>query len=182
MGKPAPPISITPKLFRQFAIVTVGLTGLIALFADGEGREAMADEVAAQARHAEQTAAKSRQNMQVGVLRDARKRAGGADDGGFGADEPFGTPSINQGSGGGGGSGGAAPIHAGIPAQPGSGAGPGSARSVAVPLGGGSGQETVQVGGASPRRPSGRKHLPANGRPSKEQEQLIEAASRARSG
>lgn len=37
--------SITPKMYRHFAAITVALTLTLGLFANGEGRQALADEV-----------------------------------------------------------------------------------------------------------------------------------------
>lgn len=38
--------TITAKMYKHFAVVTLVITGSVALFADGESREAIADEIA----------------------------------------------------------------------------------------------------------------------------------------
>lgn len=45
MARVAPALPISPKLFRHFAVVTLVITCCIAMFADGEGREAMAAQI-----------------------------------------------------------------------------------------------------------------------------------------
>lgn len=47
-----PSFGIPPKMYRHFAVVTVLLTACIALFADGERRDAIAEEVAEQQQRA----------------------------------------------------------------------------------------------------------------------------------
>lgn len=47
MARAAPTLPISPRMFRHFAVITVAITGCVALFADGEGREAIASELAA---------------------------------------------------------------------------------------------------------------------------------------
>jgi hypothetical protein len=49
IAKPAIPLAA----YRRFAIITVGVTALLALFASGNSREAIADELAQQQREAE---------------------------------------------------------------------------------------------------------------------------------
>jgi len=46
MARAAPTLPISPRLFRHFAVITVAITACVAMFADGEGREAIANEVA----------------------------------------------------------------------------------------------------------------------------------------
>lgn len=46
MARVAPPLPVSPKLFRHFAVITVVVTACVAMFADGEGREAIAAQVA----------------------------------------------------------------------------------------------------------------------------------------
>ncbi len=50
---------ISPKMYRHFAAVTVGITGMLALFADGESREAVAAQIAKQG----EAAAERREDM-----------------------------------------------------------------------------------------------------------------------
>lgn len=45
MSRPAPSLPISPKMFRHFAIITVAITACVAMFADGEGREAVAAQI-----------------------------------------------------------------------------------------------------------------------------------------
>ena len=45
MRRAAPPLPISPKLLKHFAVVTLVLTACIAMFADGESREAIQDQV-----------------------------------------------------------------------------------------------------------------------------------------
>lgn len=45
MRRAAPPLPISPKLLKHFAAVTVVLTACIAMFADGESREAIQEQV-----------------------------------------------------------------------------------------------------------------------------------------
>ena len=45
MRRAAPAVGFSPKLLRHFAIVTVVITSCIAMFADGENRQALADTV-----------------------------------------------------------------------------------------------------------------------------------------
>lgn len=47
MARAAPTLPISPRLFRHFAVLTVAFTACVAMFADGEGREAVANELAA---------------------------------------------------------------------------------------------------------------------------------------
>ncbi len=45
MRRAAPPLPISPKLLKHFAALTLVLTGCIAMFADGESREAIQEQV-----------------------------------------------------------------------------------------------------------------------------------------
>ncbi len=47
MSRAAPPLPITPKLFKHFATLTIVITVCVAVFADGEGREMVTEQVAA---------------------------------------------------------------------------------------------------------------------------------------
>lgn len=52
MSRSAPIVPIDGKMYRHFAIATVLITGCLAMFADGENREAMANTIEAQQRQA----------------------------------------------------------------------------------------------------------------------------------
>lgn len=45
MARAATPLPISPKLFRQFAIGTLAITACLAMFADGEGRQAIEQQI-----------------------------------------------------------------------------------------------------------------------------------------
>jgi hypothetical protein len=45
MTRVAPALPISPKLFRHFAAITVVVTVCVAIFADGEGRDALAAQI-----------------------------------------------------------------------------------------------------------------------------------------
>ena len=45
MRRAAPPLPISPKLLKHFAAITLVLTASIAMFADGESREVITDQV-----------------------------------------------------------------------------------------------------------------------------------------
>ncbi|WP_114522176.1 hypothetical protein [Altererythrobacter sp. ZODW24] len=51
---------ISPKMYRHFAVVTVGLTGILALFADGESREVVAAQIVEQSEKAAERRAETR--------------------------------------------------------------------------------------------------------------------------
>lgn len=51
MRRPAPPISLSPRLLKQFAGVTVIVTGMVALFANGEAAQMQAEVQAREARN-----------------------------------------------------------------------------------------------------------------------------------
>lgn len=86
-------------MYRHFAVVTVCLTFALAIFADGENRSAMAEELTEQQQQAEL----QRQSADmVGPVTVAGKKPGpAADPGGFGDDEAMGAPSAPVGGGGG---------------------------------------------------------------------------------
>jgi hypothetical protein len=51
--KAAPPVlAIPPKIFRHFAVVTIIITALVGIFADGENRQVVQDNIAEQRRAA----------------------------------------------------------------------------------------------------------------------------------
>ncbi|MBV1916608.1 MAG: hypothetical protein KUG65_00875 [Sphingomonadaceae bacterium] len=41
MSRPKPVIPVTPKMYRHFAMITLAITGCLAMFADGENRQAV---------------------------------------------------------------------------------------------------------------------------------------------
>ncbi len=45
MARSAPSLPISPKLFRQFAIATLAVTACLGMFADGEGRQAIEQQI-----------------------------------------------------------------------------------------------------------------------------------------
>lgn len=47
MSRAAPIVAVSPKMLRHFATVTVAITFCVAIFADGEGREAIQEQLAA---------------------------------------------------------------------------------------------------------------------------------------
>lgn len=53
MARRANPAALNAKMYRHFAVVTVCLTSAIAILADGENREAVADELARREQQAE---------------------------------------------------------------------------------------------------------------------------------
>jgi hypothetical protein len=46
MARATPTLPISPRLFRHFAVITAAISACVAMFADGEGREAVANELA----------------------------------------------------------------------------------------------------------------------------------------
>lgn len=93
MSRIAKTLPVTPKMYRNFAVVTVVITGFIAIFADGENKAYVEDQIA-QAKKTNSTGAKvaKASDETKGGL---RVRDNGAAAGSFGAD---------SGSDGGGGS------------------------------------------------------------------------------
>jgi hypothetical protein len=61
MRRAAPTIPVTPVMLRHFAVVTVAITGCIAMFADGENREFIEDQL------------KARQAKTMAMRADAQK-------------------------------------------------------------------------------------------------------------
>ena len=92
-----PPVPVT--MYRHFAVVTVALTFALAIFADGENRAAMAEELDEQQQQAElrQQSAEMVGPVKIG----ATKPAAAADPGAFGDDEAMGAPSSMVGGSGG---------------------------------------------------------------------------------
>ncbi|MFM5929539.1 MAG: hypothetical protein ACKOPQ_01375 [Novosphingobium sp.] len=90
-------IPVPPKMIRHFAVVTVIITACIALFADGERRQAMADEVDQQRQQAELRQAEAAQSgpkqYQPPVVRT------GGTGSGFGAEGPVDPGGTDTGGG-----------------------------------------------------------------------------------
>src|SRR6188768_1544520 len=89
------PSAIPPKMYRHFALLTVALTGIIGMFADGENRQAAAAQT--EQRHERETrdeqasakaAAPTIQQASTGRPRSFVRHAGGFD----GFDPSFGAP------------------------------------------------------------------------------------------
>ncbi len=95
MRRAAPTAGLSPQLIKHFAIVTVSITALLALFASGEdwGAQAQLDEVEARNRLAAAEAEKLGPKKLLGKLK-IRKISGGGLEAGEGSD--------GGGSGGGG--------------------------------------------------------------------------------
>jgi len=72
--------AIPPHLYRHFAIVTVALTASLAMFADGEGREAQA----AQALRQQPTAPVAPATFELAAENEDEDSGGWSDDGDFG--------------------------------------------------------------------------------------------------
>ena len=85
--------AIPPKMYRHFAIVTVALTAAIALFANGENREAVAAQIE-ERQQQEELEQKSRERFgKPTIRRSSRKpRPARFSDSGAEFDESFGRP------------------------------------------------------------------------------------------
>jgi hypothetical protein len=108
MSRRSPGPSLSPQLLKHFAVATLAITAIIALFADGEGQNSLGQAVAVQEHLAEQTvvdAARHRAKPVMALntrIRDARRSyvpLAGDDDGNDGA---YGQPMDGSGGGGGG--------------------------------------------------------------------------------
>ena len=84
MARVMPTSAISPKMFQHFAIITVVITGLLALFADGESREAIEATVARNQAHA---AASQAERSSGKAGKPVFKRADGQVEGRFGGEE-----------------------------------------------------------------------------------------------
>lgn len=82
MSRVSSTLPIPPKMYRHFAVITLILTGCIALFADGESRQAMSDELESQRRQTAMAQASADQLALKGTpRREVRYRQrGGFDD------------------------------------------------------------------------------------------------------
>lgn len=80
MSRIAKPSAVSPKMFRHFAVITLVVTVLVAMLADGEKRDAISQEIAArqaEAKAREASAANSNRGLKV---RDKAFVAGFAND------------------------------------------------------------------------------------------------------
>lgn len=93
-----PLLGITPKMYRHFAIITIALSGTIAMFADGDRRTAIADDIAQRQQKAElkREEAKKFGPSEVGTLPQEGGSWGTDSQGGFG--NPIDTSGANGGS------------------------------------------------------------------------------------
>lgn len=99
MARVAPAPALNAKVYRHFAIVTLVITASLALFADGEKREAIADRVAEREAKTElQRADHERQGGKTG-RKGFEFRTDRAPTGSFGTDEMIGAPTSYVGGG-----------------------------------------------------------------------------------
>ncbi len=99
MARRAKQQTISPKLYRQFAAVTVAITLTIAIFADGESRQAIADEVAERDRKPAAREANADRFGAPKLIVEKPKRAQARDSFGTGQ-TTFGQPTLNPSRGG----------------------------------------------------------------------------------
>ncbi|MGV3511949.1 MAG: hypothetical protein ACO1OX_08105 [Novosphingobium sp.] len=88
-------LGIDPKMYRHFAVITVALSSVVALFANGDAQEA----IAATERHGEAQAAKNRAGQAKLVDKRSDRRRSGSGNSGFSG--PFGAPMDGSGNGSG---------------------------------------------------------------------------------
>jgi len=89
-------VASVPKIYRHFAVVTLVVTLLVAMFADGENREAMADEIRSREQNAEMKAASAAKYGTAKLIKSSGLERKG---GGFGKDSgEFGAPMDTVGS------------------------------------------------------------------------------------
>lgn len=96
MARKPSPQAITAKMYRHFAVITVALTLTLALFADGENRQAVAEEVERVERENELARAEAEKLGAPKLFRRAPEQSGG---GSFGpdTDASYGAPMDNGG-------------------------------------------------------------------------------------
>lgn len=92
MSRHAPKTTVSPKMFRHFAVITIGITACLGMFTNGEEADRLAEDIDAQQRAAAadvSTAVQQRVKPVAKInaqFRDARRTyvplAGEADDGG----------------------------------------------------------------------------------------------------
>lgn len=94
--KAAPPVlAIPPKIFRHFAVVTIIITALVGIFADGENRQVVEDTIeqqrlAAQANQARMKQAEERRLAARANTRQVSVNGGGGGGGDVGVEVPVG--------------------------------------------------------------------------------------------
>jgi len=94
-----PPLGISPKMYRHFAIITVAISATVAMFSGSDRREAMADGIQKREQHAEWTHmehAKSKP-AEIGTLPQQSGSWGSDSEGGFGS--PMDGSAVSDGSG-----------------------------------------------------------------------------------
>ena len=91
MNSIAETLAIPPKMYRHFAVVTVLITLLIAIFADGENRQAIGSELKAQQQQTELRRAEAEKFGPKKVGAEHFKRTDGGGWGSEGPVEPGGT-------------------------------------------------------------------------------------------
>lgn len=89
--------AITPKVYRHFAAITVAVTLTLGFFANGEGRQALADEVTEQQHRAKLEQAQIAKFGPAKLIRRQSPRASDRGDGG-GFDASYGEPSYSGGT------------------------------------------------------------------------------------
>lgn len=166
MSRYAPKTTVSPKMFRHFAVITIGITACIGMFTNGEEAERLAKDIDAQQRAAAadvSTAVQQRVKPVAKInaqFRDARRTyvplAGEVDDGGS-----YGQPMDGSAGGGGGGEPGAGSILA--------------AQAQGIPL------NTPGAADSPKGLPTTRQSAGRQSRPTKRQLEQSEAASAARS-
>lgn len=93
MARVMPTSTISPKMFQHFAVITVVITGMLAMFADGEGREALEATVEKHQARAEA----DRIEQEKGKSSNSMGRGKGEVAGTFGADEGIpSTPRVRR--------------------------------------------------------------------------------------
>lgn len=93
-----PLLGISPKMYRHFAIITVVISATVAMFADGNRREAISDGIAKREQRAELTKQEREKfgSPQVGTLPAQGGSWGSESNGGFGS--PMDASQANDGS------------------------------------------------------------------------------------
>jgi hypothetical protein len=165
MSRYAPKTTVSPKMFRHFAVITIGVTACLGMFTNGEEAEHLAKELDAQQRAAAANVSTAVQQRVKPVAKinaqfhDARRTyvplAGEGDGGGS-----YGQPMDGSGNGGGEPAGGSAL----------------TAQAQGIPL------NTPGAADSPKGLPTTRQSSGRQSRPTKRQLEQSEAASAARSG
>lgn len=102
MARRANPAALNAKMYRHFAVVTVCLTGALAILADGENREAVAEELARRDRQAELKRAEAAKFGAPKLVTSSDRRGGHAATFDYGGTaSTFGAPMDTAGAGAG---------------------------------------------------------------------------------